>query len=484
MPIKDKKEKIFAKIAAEKTLVEGKYDSKKKQGQNSIETINNKKGKVIEFLTDLVSALVGFMVLVNTIVDTLTYYLAKIEKEIKNGLKTELKNIVSCGVNPSLPSFIKSTGSGIAIQVNKIDFLDMFLINPQSSNGQLMYNDTASLLLSSDFNTFLYGVIQNDGTTQTWRNTAGQGLLDIRFDSIGVGVPNNSLIIKANSNYNNKSLTDLNNDFIESLTLFNTHGLLNRIIDSIYGSISISTNKSIKQLKKEAEIDTVVDKIIDAEHNDIIDDSYFTFTNDETESHLRKSEQRKKGVHVLQTSNIINASIPVEMLNSFTTDFTSATTTIAKKNVLSSHLTTMANQTTVNNTNEITSLPDNISIKLNFTQQIFNNLTKAIVGSIISPKVVMIFLINLKIVYGTSAVYADGVDFIKKNKNIFKSMIKQIVVIIIKILLGIVLKNLAKLIAQAIVKRQIERQTFTSIQTAGLVAPNVKFREYKKSLNI
>jgi hypothetical protein len=37
----------------------------------------------------------------------------------------------------------------------------------------------------------------------------------------------------------------------------------------------------------------------------------------------------------------------------------------------------------------------------------------------------MIFLINLKIIYGEDAVYEDGVDFIKK-KNTFKSVIRSI----------------------------------------------------------
>jgi hypothetical protein len=40
-------------------------------------------------------------------------------------------------------------------------------------------------------------------------------------------------------------------------------------------------------------------------------------------------------------------------------------------------------------------------------------------GYYISPKVIMIFLINLKIIYGEEdTVYEDGVDFIKKKKHI------------------------------------------------------------------
>jgi hypothetical protein len=36
----------------------------------------------------------------------------------------------------------------------------------------------------------------------------------------------------------------------------------------------------------------------------------------------------------------------------------------------------------------------------------------------------MIFLINLKIIYGEDAVYEDGVDFIKKNKTYLKVLLE------------------------------------------------------------
>ena len=58
---------------------------------------------------------------------------------------------------------------------------------------------------SIGFNTFLYGVIQNDGTTYSWNS-----IIDITFNSLGSGQrPNNALTIKVNQSYNSKTLTDL-----------------------------------------------------------------------------------------------------------------------------------------------------------------------------------------------------------------------------------------------------------------------------------
>ena len=117
----------------------------------------------------------------------------------------------------------------------------------------------------------------------------------------------------------------------------------------------------------------------------------------------------------------------------------------------------------------IPAVPDNVSIKLNFTSEIFKSLTKTIVSSVISPKVIIIFLINLKIVYGANATYIDGVDFIKKNKNIFRSLIKGISSIIIKILLTLALKEIAKLMAKVIIKKRIEKTTHRKEQMLSLL---------------
>jgi hypothetical protein len=458
MSIIDKKKKIFGNIAAATTLTEG---LPKLKTSSSFPSVNN-GGNTITFLTDLIKSLIGYAALVVVLVDILTHSLADIEREIKKALKTSLKDIVSCGVDPSLPAFIKSTGTGIVIDVNKIDFLDMFKTDPNSIGGKLMYNNiTTPLTNSTDFNTFLYGVIQNDGTTFTWAN-----IFDITFNSIGTGGnPNNTFTIKANSSYNSKTLTDLNNNFIDSLTLFNSEGIVNRIIDILFGSVAVSINKTTKQLENDAKINNVVDSMINSDADDTIDDNYFTFTNDEVYVHQQEADLRKKGIVKLECCNKVAASVPVSFLTDFNTQMSAATTTQQKKDVISTNLDKMANQNTIN----ATSTTDHISIKLNFIQQIINNLIKAIVGVVLSPKVVMIFLINYKIIYGPTATFGDAIDFIKKNKNLIHSMTKKISGMIIKILIAIALKQIATLVAAAAAKKEIEKGKNQLAQLLSLV---------------
>lgn len=458
MSILDKKKKVFGNIAAARALTES---MPKLKLSSSFPSINN-KGDSITFLTDLIQSLIGYYELVNGVVDILTESIDEIEVEVKKALKTELKSIVSCGIDPSLPTFIKSTGSGIVIEVKKIDFLNMLKTDPNTVSGKLLYNDvTPSLIDSTDFNTFLYGVIQDDGTTHTWNN-----ILDITFNSLGTnGNPNNTLTIKANSGYNTKTLNDLNNNYIDSLKLFNTENLVNRIIDTIFGSISFSIKKSRKQLEEEEKINAVVDKMIQSDEGETIDDSYFTFDNDEISKIQITADNRKKGIIKVKTSETIDASVSENSLSVLSEEMGTAVTIQDKKNVLSSNLDAMADQ----NTSKSKNPNDKASIKINFMQNIINTLIKGIVGVILSPKVVLMFLINFKIIYGPTVTYDNAIDFMKKNKKLIKAIIKKISTMIVKYLLSIALKRIAELVAEAQIKKQIDKNKNKVVQLLSLL---------------
>ena len=459
MGVLDKKRKVFGNIAAAKTLTES---MPKLKLSSSFPSVNN-NGDSITFLTDLIKSLIGYAALIKALVDILTSSIEEIEVEIKKALKTELKSIVSCGIDPSLPAFIKSNSTtGIVIEVKKIDFLDLMKVDPTSVSGKLMYDDPTAGLTSTDFNTFLYAVIQDDGNTHTWQN-----IIDFKFVSLdpnGLN-PNNSLIIKANPSYDTKTLNDLNNNFVDSLNLFNSQGLVNKIIDTIFGSISFSLGKSRKQLEAEAKINNVVDKIVNTDEGQTISDTYFTFDNQEISNIQNEADERKKGIIKVKASTTFNASVPETNLTDFNTDMGTAVTTQQKKEVLSSHLDKMADKTTDKSPNP----QDKQSIKLNFVQRIINTLIKAIVSVVLSPKVVLIFLVNFKIVYGPTATYGDGVDFIKKNKALFKKIIKKITTMIIKMLLVIALKRIAELVGEAQAKKQIDKAKNKIVQLLSLV---------------
>jgi hypothetical protein len=463
MSIVDKKKEVFGKIAAARTLTEGLPVLKT---TSSFSSINN-DGNVVNFLTDLIKSLIGFDALESAVIDTITRSLPKIEKQIKNTLKTELKSIVSCGVDPTLPFWITSNGDGIIIEVEKIDFANIFKSDPNSIGGKLIYDDiTDDLTNSSDFNTFLYGVIQDEGVTYTWQN-----IFDITFNSLGSGlIPNNTLTIKANASYNTKTLTDLNNDFINSITLFSSAKILNKVIDTIYGSISSTIGKSVNQLKKEADLNTVIDKMVNNVNVGPINDSDFNFSKSESYKNELDARNRRLGLTQLNVDKKIVSSVPISALSTFNTEFESAgSSVLEQRNVISKNLKNMASLSALN----VPKTTDVPTVKLNFIQEIVSNLSKSMINIVLSPKVVFSFLINYKIVYGPQAEFDDGIDFIKKNKNLMNNIMKSIAEEIIKVLMGIALKEIAELAKASFIKKQKEKAANKILQIQTLAGVQV-----------
>ncbi len=449
----DKKKKIFGKIAAAKEMSKGV-----KLKTNSDESVNNDNNS-LKFLTDLIKSLIGYSALIEVVIDFLTNSITEIEELIKNSLKDELKTLVSCGINPTIPSFLST--QGIVIEVSKIDFLEMLKVDPTSEYGKLIYNDiTTPLTNSTDFNTFLYGLIQDDGTQYTWDN-----MLDITFNSLGNTTrPNNSLTIKVNPLFSFGKLPDLNDKFIKKGPLLDTNKVVNKTIDTIYGTISSGVSKTLKQLEMEGKIDDVISRMIDANHKETIDDGYFTFTNDDIYKQQESALWKQKGILKLDCCNKVSASIPVSMLTDFNAEMTGATI-YNKKEIVTNNINKMAEQNTVNSTNPV----DDTAIKLDFIQKMLETLIKSISSSIISPKIVFIFLINLKIVYGQSQGYDDAIDFIKLSRNLFKTIIKKITKKLMQELIKVVLKYVGELTALMAVKRLVEKSNDRKSQLLSLV---------------
>jgi len=457
MAIVDKKKQVFGKIAAFRTLTSGLPTLKK---TSSFPSINN-NGNSVLFLTDLIKALIGYEALISSVNDTIIHELPNIEKSVKHLLRLELKGFVSCGVDPTLPSWIKSTGSGLIIPVKKIDFMDMLRTNPDSYGGKLLYTDiTTTLTDSSDFNTFLYGVIQNDGTTYSWQN-----ILDFTFNSVGTGNnPNNTLTIKANQSYDNKTLTNLNDDFINSISLFNTENIVNKIVDINYGSVSSIVGKSLNQLQSEAELNSVIDKMVNNVNKSPLNDSAFSFSKEETYHHELEALNRKKGLVNLDVSKSVQSKVPASYLTQLSTDLNGATNLIDKKLALTNNLNRMANASVSN----VVDKTDASTAKLNFIQRIIDSIIKSIISIILSPKVLTVFIINYKLVYGQDADFSNPIDFIKKNKQLMHNIMKSIGEEIIKILLSIALKQISQLMADAFIKRQKEKAVTRLAQLESL----------------
>jgi hypothetical protein len=461
MAIKDDKQKVFGKIAALRTLNDGYPEFKL---TNSFPSINNGKDSM-DFLIDLIKSLIGLEEIREIIVDILATKLDDIEIKIKQALKDNLKEFVSCGVNPSIPSYLLNSSTGIDIEVKKIDFLNLFQIDPLRAEGPLFYNDNENGVNSTDLNTFLYESLQNDGVTQNWGNQTGSNdILDIEFNSVGTTV-NNVLNVKASSYYSsNKKLTDLNNDVIDSIDLFDADKVINNIIDTLFGSVANLLRKTPEALTIENQINTVIENLLNSEDDDIIDDSYFEFSNEQVREQQNSATKRSKGVRTLVSCSEYESSISFDSLSAETGNVRAASTLVEKKTAIGNTIDNLGDEATDN-----TSDTDKNTGKINFIILILKQITFALVNSVISPKLILLFVMNDKIINGADSNFENAIDFIKKNRQMFKNLTDSIKTEIINVLLAIVIKEITQLVMAQISENTIEMSQNTVLTLLSLV---------------
>jgi len=451
MSVAQDKQKVFSEISALRVSSEG-YP--KMILSDSIDSLNEVKANGLDYLTDLLKSLVGFESLKDVVVETLTQNLDEIEDKVKLTLKDVLKNLISCSVNPKLPQ--EFIDNGITIGLQNVDFLDIMRISPNSEAGNLIFDDVSEQSNSSDFNTFLYSTIQDNGAYNSWGSvTSSSDILDIKFDE--VGTVNNSLNIKPSSTYGSDKLVNLNNDYIDSINIFNSPKLINNIIESIFGSISVEISKDKEIIQREIQIEDIINKILDADDDEVIDDSYFSFSNDEMQDIEHRARLRRSGAKILGDCDTVPSSIPMKELTDLSDKFDALNTDLeaGKYNekfttIVRDGLDRLAD-VSAQNSNE----QDKLKVKVNFIEDIIKKLMTAIVNMILSPKLILIFAINHQIIYNEN--FENVEDFMKKNKWLLTLVLESVRDMIVSILMAKALKEIKKLVADNLIKVQVEK---------------------------
>ena len=121
MSIKDKKRQLMGQVAAVNALTE---KIPRKIPTNSFSSIDNSTNSS-DFLLDLLNSLSGYADLTSNIIDLMTTKISEIELEVKSKIKKDLKGLISCSVNPNIPSWMLSTSAGITVKIGDIDFYEI-----------------------------------------------------------------------------------------------------------------------------------------------------------------------------------------------------------------------------------------------------------------------------------------------------------------------------------------------------------------------
>jgi hypothetical protein len=465
MSIIDGKREIFANISALNALL----PNKKKN--DSLDSVNNNKN-IMKFLADMLVVLGELQALKTIVVDVITFQIPRLEQEIKEGLKTTLKESCGCDINPSIPDDFKSTGSGIKIDVKGLDFFDIMKVDPNTIDGGLLYTDVNAGVNSKDFNTYLNFTIQDENTEQVF-----QSILNSKFEQTTTN-GNNVLTFKADSTYDSgKSMVDFNNDYIDNISLFGSPGsldsksMVNAILEEIFSTVSSSRviNKTKEQIKKEVELKETLQKLIDSD-SEVVQESVYTFSNDELAKIDKLTTNKKKGILEVECCGNINLDIPkgdiVEINNEF--DLLNIDDKEGELVVVEKSLNNLANIQAGQVPSE-----DSESVKYNFFKEIIDKLILMFMTQLISPKFVTILMINFTIANGGNVPkYNNAIDLIKSNEKVFKAIRKKLIESIIAIVLIYVLRLYWKKVLKEKIDDKIERVTNRVKVMASLIPRN------------
>jgi hypothetical protein len=457
MSIIDQKKEIFSEIASKKVLLEGFPELNFNPSFPSININSNS----LNFLTDLLKSLTGLDSLKDIFIDIMGSKLPDIENEVKTNLKRELNSIISCKINPKIPDNILYNSDGINLAIGKIDFNDMFLTSPNSKSGKLLYRDIGSGLNSEDFDTFLYNTIQSDNEESWGSRTTSNDILTFKFNE--VGDVNNSLNIRVSEHYSNgsKTLKDLNNDYVDSLNLFNSKELLNKLVDDNYGTISKATSKNKEQIINELKIDKIIDNIINQDDDVEIDNSFFEFDDDDLTNFNINATEKEIGIKVIDTTEKYPTDININKLLEVN-EWIDDTDEVNLKNRMTDTINALS-MDVLKNVPDV----DKYSVKIDFIHNMTKKLINVISKVIISPKLITILAINHRVVHQED--FNGSIDFIKQNKYLMKSIFNNVRDIIINLLLSKVMKEIETLVINGIIKTNKEKIKNKSAVISGLV---------------
>ena len=255
----------------------------------------------------------------------------------------------------------------------------------------------------------------------------------------------------------NRTIYDFNKDYVDNLRIFYVKPLVASIINSaLSNTINLSINGRIS-LEEEiirGEVSKIITKIIEADDTEI-DDCYFTFSNEEYDALVREAELRKKGVIVKTGDTNIGVSADPGKFMETINQMTGTATLQEQKTIIKNAFTAIASVTGATD--------DVIDTKLNWDGdsfgtsilQLLKNILMKFIEAFLTPKVVLIFLINFK--FANGELPKTPLDFLSAFMKMLWPVIKSLVDFFINFLFEEVLKRVKELMEVYILKLSLEQ---------------------------
>lgn len=419
MSLADQKRSVFTTI--------GSYNSLMEQGKSTLQTdlfpsINN-KDDIVPFILDVLKTVAGIEGIKEAVGGMFSNLIDDVEPQLKTVLK---KQFIQSNADQSIPSTFMT--NGVTVPVKNIDISGKFKVNPNSTEGNLIYGAPSNTFNSTGYNAILYA-----GTFETYNN------LQIKYIE-----SSDSFQIKPFGS--TPTVGDFFTTYIDDTELINKKELLSAVMDNFYGTLTKNQNKTEEQAYNELLVEAQLQQVING------DDSFIILPED-FDNLLDKARELIAGeVNYDLGCGLMAASLNFNNFNNLVQNISGATDPF----YIGDQLGATIEQSTTNTQDETTENKE--TIKDGFFQRIINIFTvKMLEAVIITPQIRTLFAMMSSLQNNGTVLIGNPAEDMKNFKTTIKCMAKEIMRLIAAFLFALAVAYLIKLL-KPVIKRVVKEK--------------------------
>lgn len=514
-------EKAKSKISAYQTTIESKKNNAIKQKEKAQNSLDKKKSDVVKQISEIENKTKSFSNKLkndvksevkgqleqlldllkqtfppseNKVIDSVRRVFLEATQNTKGKIKgilvDEIISTIGCSEEQS---YEDKVNQDIYIKVSQIDLFKRLIYSPDDEFAKYYYevNDTTVGTTPYSMNRELYSRLQNLGQSyqtqfgSSYVGASGQQLFDIEYVQFYPAVnPTNfgdyyKITLKPQLN-NTTSVSDFLFDYYDSIEVLGIDSVFNELLNIIFGGFSVDLGISTDKLREEKKFDLIIKRIMGicsdptksidvggtAKLNDLdlIDDSFFEISNQELRFIEKEINNISSGVVEFESCEGIKLPVNSNAMISALDQVITEKKPSSQIDLIESALDDMSKNPEWSNL--VPGIGIDLNIKGDIDFKVITDMTKIIYRSVLSPKVMLGFLIMVKALNNNLSqsldnAYDDLTQFMKTFRKFNVNFIRRIYAIYVEELFKIIKRDIKKLVSSIlsdIVKEAVNKQ--------------------------
>lgn len=277
--------------------------------------------------------------------------------------------------------------------------------------------------------------------------------IDIKSGDVNV-INQGELVKNLFECYGGLTVFEFNYDYVMSIKLFDAKVIATALLDSIVNTrVGVNATFGMQHQEATDTLKEIIKNIVNSDDS-TVSDCFFTFDNSKYEALLRKSEEKR--ARQQRFGNVTEESSTFSNVQEILKEYSANAELHEQFEVLNRAIT----QASVN-ISEGVEEEDKFKVHLDFVTDLIEQLTFAVVSSLLSPKVLLLLEVNETIMGGKWEKFTMQ-DLITAMRSIIIAVIKEIRDLIVQELMKLVLKYLEPIISMLtsiILREQVENYT-------------------------